>query len=136
MLLQFLLSSVTVAVIAVAPIVTAKVIPIPSCSPSMGSLTCCEITLNFSALTTNQQTALAALDHNLNTDLSVGWNCSPPVNVGSFEAWYCTPHISCSIRWLTHHSSGSKLSFCCDSIQNQGVPFFSKAMGICRPLGY
>jgi hypothetical protein len=135
MLLQSLFSSVTVAVIAVAPIVSAITVPVPSCSASMGSLTCCEGSLNFFALTTDQQKALAALDHNLNTDLSVGVNCSPPVNAGLFEAWYCTPHISCSIRWLTRRSIGiNQGSFCCDSIQNQGASFFLKAMGICRPF--
>ncbi|KAF8261818.1 hypothetical protein EI94DRAFT_759097 [Lactarius quietus] len=90
------------AAIALASSVTAVVIPTSADCHSGSNLACCDRTIAFSYLTSDQQVSLASLDHNLNIDLQVGLNCALP---GYSGYW-----VGCS---------GNKLSFCCDSIQNQ-----------------
>jgi hypothetical protein len=108
------------AAIALASSVTAVVIPASADCPSGSRLTCCDRTIAFNYLTSDQKVSLAALDHNLNIDLQVGINCALPGYLGYWVGWYCTHAslISYLTKWLTNGSK--KLSFCCDSIQNQG----------------
>ncbi len=112
-----------VAAIALASSVTASAtlarrnppaVSPAECTASNDHLTCCDSTSSFSSQSGLIKTLLQVLVLDLDLDLLVGANCL----ITGTVAWYCTPRLSYSIRWLTHRS-GTQQSTCCEGVQNQ-----------------
>ncbi|KAI9451544.1 hypothetical protein BJY52DRAFT_1297115 [Lactarius psammicola] len=81
------------------------------CTESVNNLTCCDSSIIPPA---TDPLAILLIPLNQDPDLLVGLNCA----ITGTVAWYCTPPLSYSIRWLTHRSL-TQQSLCCDRITNE-----------------